>query len=65
MYAGAGELTDHSRPAAPHGSALARAPRFMLHSAWPTNISTPAPSTNEPRLVTRFVVSHPMPGGYV
>src|SRR2546422_5718137 len=54
LCGGGGEVVNHSSVLASHGSGPARRPRRTLQTAFPTVISTPRASTNEPIVEARL-----------
>src|SRR6516165_1378968 len=65
LYAGGGELTDHSRVQASQGSFPAKAPFQYELMRFHTNTRTAAPWMKAPMVTIRFNVSHPRCGSYV
>src|SRR5215467_15639904 len=65
LYAGGGELTDHSSVQASHGSLPAGAPRQYERIRFHTNTRTARPWMKAPIVTIRFNVSHPRCGSYV
>src|SRR5215813_1892035 len=65
LYAGGGELVDHSSVHASQGSLPALAPLKYDTMRFATKMRTASAWMNAPTLTRRFKVSQPRPGSYV